>query len=159
MAKQLNPKEAKERIGRFCAFRERSPNEVLQKLKSWGLSDQEGEALIAELTELKFIDETRFANAFCNDKFEFNSWGKQKIRAHIFAHRIPASIVDEALARIDEDRYTNRLHALAKTKWDKHAGEEEMKQKQKTVNHLTAKGFELDLIWKSIARLEKDKGH
>ncbi len=158
MAKQLSLKEAKQRAGRFCALRERSPYEVLQKAKSWGLSETDQEKLVSDLIALNFISEERFANAYCNDKFEFNSWGRQKIRAHIYVHRISEKIVDGALARIDQTTYKKRIHALAKKKWEKHAAEGLLKQKQKTVSYLTNKGFELDLIWQSIGLLESTKG-
>lgn len=158
MPRKLIIKEAKERAGRFCAFRERSPNEVLEKTISWGISQEESQKLVAELTELNYIDEQRFANAFCNDKFEFNSWGKVKIKAAIYPHKISEKAIQEAMDRIDQDKYESRLFELAKKKWEKHSKEELIKRKQKTVAYLANKGFEIDLIWRMIGRLESDKG-
>ena len=100
MPRQLGIKEAKQRAGRFCAFRERSPNELLEKLLDWGLGEQDAEKVVAQLIKEKFVDEQRFANAFCNDKFEFNSWGKQKIKANIYSHKLSSSAIENALDRI-----------------------------------------------------------
>lgn len=155
MAAKLSLNEAKERAGRFCAFRERSPNEVIEKIRSWGLTQGEAETIVDQLIELNYIDEQRFANAYCHDKFEFNSWGKQKIRSGIFPHRIAPRIIENALDRIDSDRYENRLRELAQKKWDKLDADDVMKRKQKTVNYLANKGFEPDLIWSAIAHMEK----
>ena len=157
MAGKLSIKEAKERAGRFCSFRERSPNEVSEKLKSWGLTEDECVDLVTELLKLNFINEQRFANAYCNDKFEFNSWGKQKIRNGIYPHKISESAIRQALDRIDADKYNARLLELAKKKWEKLSKEEPIKQKQKTVNFLAGKGYELDLIWKTIEKLQSAK--
>ncbi|MEM9896735.1 MAG: RecX family transcriptional regulator [Bacteroidota bacterium] len=65
--------EAKIRAGKFCAFRERSPHEVLEKLNSYGLKPEEADAVLNELIDLKYIDEQRFANAYCHDKFYFQN--------------------------------------------------------------------------------------
>ena len=155
MASKLSPKEAKERAGRFCAFRERSPNEVIEKIRSWGLSLVESEDIVADLMKLNYIDEQRFANAYCHDKFEFNSWGKQKIRMAIYPHKIAHHIVERALDRINPETYEERLLGLARSKWDRLSSDEALKRKQKTVNYLANKGFEAELIWNAISVLEK----
>lgn len=157
MARKVSLNEAKQKAGRFCAFRERSPNEVFEKGKAWGLSDKESEQLVSLLTKEGFIDEQRFANAYCHDKFEFNSWGKQKIRAGIYPHKISPGAIDQALERIDPEKYKQKLDHLAYKKWMSLAKEEEMKRKQRTVSYLANKGYELDLIWESITTIEK--GH
>jgi len=155
MPRKLSINEIKQRAGRFCAFRERSPNELLEKMKSWGASEQEAEQLLDELTDLGYVNEQRFANAFCNDKFEFNSWGKQKIKANIYAHRLSEKAIQQALDRIDVQRYEERLRDLGGQKWSRLEKDELVKRKQKTVNYLANKGFELDLIWKIISELEQ----
>ena len=155
MPRQLGIKEAKQRAGRFCAFRERSPNELLEKLLDWGLGEQDAEKVVAQLIKEKFVDEQRFANAFCNDKFEFNSWGKQKIKANIYSHKLSSSAIENALDRIDGKKYQARLFELAERKWGKLERDEPNKRKQKTLSYLANKGYEMDLIWKCINELEK----
>ena len=156
MARKLGIKEAKQRAGRFCAFRERSPNELFEKLQNWGLNGEETSQLVTELSKEGFVDEQRFANAFCNDKFEFNSWGKQKIKAHVYAHKLSSDAVQNALDRIDPRKYEQRLKDLAKAKWSKLENDELLKRKQKTVAYLANKGFEMDLIWNAINLLDKE---
>ncbi len=155
MSRKLDIKEVKQRAGRFCAFRERSPNELFEKIQSWGIAEEDAAALLAELSKEGFVDEQRFANAFCNDKFEFNSWGKQKIKAHIYAHKLSGEVVDNALNRIDPEKYYLRLSELAKNKWEKLEKDEAFKRKQKTAAYLSGKGFEMDLIWSAISKLEE----
>ncbi|WP_420576667.1 regulatory protein RecX [Ekhidna sp.] len=157
MARKLGIKEAKQRAGRFCAFRERSPNELFEKLQSWGLPEEQVAQVVAELSKEGFVDEQRFANAYCNDKFQFNSWGKQKIRAHIYPHKLSEEAITNALNRIDPKVYEGRLLELAKAKWVKLEKEEFMKRKQKTVAYLAQKGFEMDLIWSAIHKLDAER--
>ena len=158
MARNLSPKEALQRAGRFCALRERSPQETLDKVKSWGLSEREAKEVLKSLVESGFINEQRFVNAYCHDKFEFNSWGKQKIRASLFPHKISVQLLEEALNRIDTEKYESRLRDLAMKKWTRLNNEEGYIKKQKTASYLAGKGFELDLIWKAIHSIS-EKGH
>lgn len=158
MARKLSLKEAKQRAGRFCALRERSPQEVIEKTRSWGLSEGEAYEITEALVKDGFVNEQRFANAFCHDKFEFNSWGKQKIRSAIYSHRLSSRVVDIALERIDQEKYESRLFDLALKKWTTLTRDEGMKKKQKTASYLASKGFELDLIWNTIESVIQ-KGH
>ena len=153
MPRELGIKEAKQRAGRLCALRERSPNELLEKLLDWGIGEQDAETLVAELIKEKFVNEQRFANAYCNDKFEFNGWGKQKIKANIYSHKLSSSAIEIALDRIDSKKYEARLMELAQRKWEKLERDEPIKRKQKTLAYLVSKGFEMDLIWKCINKL------
>ena len=158
MAQKLSSKEALQRAGRFCALRERSPQEVLEKLLGWGLLEDDALVVVGKLQEDGYINEQRFANAFCHDKFEFNSWGKQKIRASIYPHRLPKQMIEEALNRIDEQHYESRLRSLAEKKWNALQKEALNKRKQKTASYLASKGFEPELIWRVINSLS-GKGH
>mgnify|MGYP002266124751 CR=1 FL=1 len=156
MPRQLGIKEAKQRAGRFCAFRERSPNELLEKLMDLGVGGNDAEKLVIELTKENFVNEQPFANAYCNDKFEFNSWGKQKIKANIYSHKLSTSALENALDRIDPTKYEARLFELAGKKWNKLERDETNKRKQKTLSYLASKGYEMDLIWKCINKLDED---
>ena len=154
---KLDIKEAKQRAEKFCALRERSPSELSEKIQSWGAAEEDAAKLVAELSKEGFVDEQRFANAFCNDKFEFNSWGKQKIKAHIHSHKLSEEAIQNALNRIDSDKYALRLFELAKDKWERLAKEEDFERKQKTIAYLAGKGFEPDLSWNTIYSLKSER--
>lgn len=156
MRNTVSVKKAKQKAGRFCAFRERSPHEVSDKLKEWGVSPHEVTKIIEELSKEGYLNEQRFANAFCHDKFEFNSWGKQKIKAHIYAHKLPESVIQNALDRINPEQYEKCVYQLAKSKWDKLSQDVPLKKKQKTLAYLSNKGFEVNLIWEAIQKIEQE---
>jgi len=157
MARQLSIKEAERRAERFCALQERSPQEVSDKVRSWGLSERACREIVDLLVKEGFVNEQRFASAYCHDKFEFNSWGKQKIKLHISPHKVSSAVLEKSLSAIDPERYEIRLHKLARGKWGSLQKEGNQKKKQKTAKYLTNKGFEPDLIWSAINSLsEKD---
>ena len=156
MGRKLDLTEAKQRAARFCAFQERSPKEIFDKLKSWGVPKEQINEVVHQLIDQDFVNAQRFANAFCNDKFEFNSWGKQKIKAALFPHQLDSLVVEAALDRIDSEKYERRILELAKKKWESLTEEDESKKKQKTLAYLANKGFESDFIWKAIHQMKED---
>ena len=66
---------------RFCAYQERSPNEIRLKLGRKGLHEGQIEAVIEHLTSHNFLNEQRFVEAYVQGKFKIKGWGKQKIKA------------------------------------------------------------------------------
>ncbi|MEM9897699.1 MAG: RecX family transcriptional regulator, partial [Bacteroidota bacterium] len=72
----------------------------------------------------------------------------------LFSHRIGEDVLQKALDRINEQDYFTRITSLARRKWGQLKSEEEMKRKQKTLHHLSAKGFESELIWQAINEIK-----
>jgi len=155
MSREDKIKRLKQSALRFTANRERAPKEVADKLAEWDARPEEIDQLIKELKEENFIDEERFARAFCHDKFLFNKWGKRRITREIRKYDLPNNVVDQGLAYINQKEYEKTLAHLAQQKWNKIKESELIKKKQKTVNYLTQKGFESELIWSAIRVLEK----
>lgn len=138
---------------RFTAYRERSPKEVVDKLAKWDAKPEEINQIIQELTEERFIDEQRFARAFCHDKFLVNKWGKRRIALELGRHQLSKEAVAEGLNYINAEEYERTLRHLAEQKWQKTKEPDLFKRKQKTVAYLLQKGFETDLIWEVMKEL------
>jgi regulatory protein len=64
----------------FCAYQERSQQEVRDKLYEWGLWPDAVEQSISRLIEGNFLNEDRFAKAYTKGKFNQKAWGKIKIK-------------------------------------------------------------------------------
>ncbi len=77
--KRLDPKTAKLKAADFCAYQERSQQEVRDKLYTYGLHEEEVEEVITELIIDGFISEERFAKAYAGGKFRIKGWGRRKI--------------------------------------------------------------------------------
>jgi regulatory protein len=139
---------------KYCAFRERAPKEVFDKLLSWEFSEEEASQIIAELKAEKYLDEVRFARAFCHDKFQFNHWGKIKIRLEISQFDLNANIIEDSMEAINAEKYLEILTQLAQKKWSliQHKGED-FTQRRKVADYLLRKGFEGDLVWKVVKGL------
>ena len=88
------------KIRNWCARAERSPIQVLRKLKDWGAGDT-AEAQLQILEAEGFVDRTRFANAFATDHIRLKNWGPAKVKAALLqVHGITGAMADSALAEV-----------------------------------------------------------
>jgi regulatory protein len=148
MSKPLSPDEALVKIERFCAYRERCPQEVRRKLTELGVHGPDAEQIFEVLREDGFFDEERFALAFAGGKFRNNHWGRVRIRQELKMRGISPEIIAQALASIDEGDYLALLQKLLDKKKQQYAGDDHAREK--TVASLARAGFEMELIWRGI---------
>ncbi|XOV92443.1 MAG: regulatory protein RecX [Bacteroidota bacterium] len=151
---KLPKEQAIAKVARYCSTRERAPHQVKEKLIKWGIHSTQADEIIDKLKADNFLNEQRFANAYCHDKFEFNKWGKIKIRYGIQKFFLPEEVVDEGLSNIADDRYQDVVAEQAQKKWSMLQNEEDLFiKKQKTANFLIRKGFESSVIYPVVDKL------
>lgn len=151
--KRLEPKEAKLKAADYCAYQERSQQEVRDKLYSYGLHQDEVEDVLADLIVEGFINEERFARAYVGGKFRMKGWGKLKIMQGLQQHRISEYCIRKGLEEIEPEAYYQVLKKHAEKKLPSLRGQSAYLQKGKLTQHLMMKGFEGDLIREVIEEL------
>jgi len=130
----------------YCAYQERSQQEMRDKFYEWGLWKDEVEELISELIQTNFLNEERFTLAYVSGKFKIKHWGKIKIKQGLKLKRIPDKMIANALRAIDPDEYMHTILVLAEKKAPFIKEKDPYKRKYKLVSYLLGKGFEHDLI-------------
>ena len=113
----LTPAQAMNRAAALCARSEQAPGDIRDKLFKWGMSGNEVNQILHQLTDQGFLDEARFARAFVKDRFALNGWGRIKIAHQLRQKGISAETIDDAMNAIDDDAYRERLVELLRTKW------------------------------------------
>jgi regulatory protein len=148
MQEKLTPQVAKQKIEKFCAWQERCQEEVRSKLYTYGLHMDDVESLIAGLIQQGFLNEERFAKAYCGGKFRQKQWGKNKIINGLKFKKVSPRNIQTGLLEISDEAYENTLQLLIEKQRVKHKkpGLAAWQQRQKTLQALMAKGFELELI-------------
>ena len=147
--------EAKHKIEAWCAYRDRCHHEVYNKLRDYGIDDEDTNALLSHLIEYKFLDEQRFADSFVSGKHRIKKWGRNKIIAHLKQKRITPRIIQEALKEIDQEEYLETLHSLTIAKWKSKKGSD-FEIKIKVQRYLASKGYEFDLIYNVLDDIENE---
>jgi len=131
----------------WCAYQERSQQEVRNKLYEYGLHQNDVEDLISELITTNFINEERFAMAYVSGKVNIKKWGRIKIKQGLKLKKVPDKLIQKALNSIDGDKYLANLLATAEKKLRVLTEKEPIKKKYKLITYLQSKGFENDLIF------------
>ena len=139
--------EAKARLEALCAVQERCSFELQKKMNSWGIMQEDSDALLAHLITNNFLDEQRFAVAFVSGKVTIKKWGKVKIKRHLQQKFISDYSINYALNTIDDAVYSNHLSSLATKKFNILEKEKDsFKRKGKVYQYLLSKGYESDRI-------------
>ncbi|MCC5920879.1 MAG: RecX family transcriptional regulator [Cyclobacteriaceae bacterium] len=130
----------------FCAYQDRCQKELAEKLKEWGATADEADEVLCEMILEKFIDEERFSQSFTRGKFHYKKWGRLKIRQALNQKDISSRNIDTGLNEIDPVQYREVATSLLLNKYrsvesDPHP----LKRKQKTLNFMQSKGFEISL--------------
>lgn len=149
MSKVLNIgiEKSTEKIKHYCAYQERSHQEVKDKLYSFGLYPEQVDAIISELITENFLNEERYAIAFSRGKFNIKNWGKQKIKYELKKNRVSDYCIKIGLSTIDEDDYQKKLEKLLIAKSNTLRSEKNIFIKKKKIqSFLMQKGYETSLI-------------
>jgi regulatory protein len=153
--KSASDQIALQKIRQYCAYQERSHQEVREKLFALGLEKKQAEQALALLIEENFLSEQRFATAFAGGKFRIKQWGRIKIRSELKQKQVSETCIKIALAQIDDQAYESTLNALATKKWKSLAGEKNgFIKKGKLREYLLRKGYEPNRVGEAISALK-----
>ena len=139
-------KAAKIKAGNYCAYQERTQQEVRDKLYNLGLYQDEVEDVLTQLITENFVNEERFAKTFASGKFHLKHWGRVKISFELKRRKISPYCIKKALQEITEDEYTTVLHQLIEQKAKGYKGND-YTIKNKIARFLINKGYEGELVW------------
>ena len=145
--KHISPANAKLKAARFCAYQERSQQEVRDKLYEYGLHNNEVEELLSELIVEGFINEERFARAYVRGKFKMKKWGRNKILQGLKRHRVSEYCIKKGWEEIDHTEYRVTMIKLLEQKAESLENVQPAHKKAKIANFLVQRGYEHDLAW------------
>ncbi len=151
LKKEITPEQALKKLETLCMRAEHSQGEMMTKLKGWGISYDQAAEIVRSLVARKFVDDSRFALSYINDKIYLQRWGKRKTALGLRSKGLGREVVEEALAQIDDERYAQGLTSLVKAKL-KMAPLliESYEGRTKLYRWLMSRGYEPDLIAKAI---------
>lgn len=148
--------EAQKKLEHYCAYQERCHQEVEQKLRQMKMIPSAINRIIGHLIEHNYLNESRFAQSFARGKFRIKKWGKERILRELKLRNISPYNIRLAFKEIPEEDYFNTLASLADKFWLANASREKQVQKKKAYNALRYRGWESELIFAEIKRLEND---
>lgn len=156
--KPATPQQAKEKIQRYCAYQERSHQEVRSKLYSYGLYRDDVEEILSSLITDGFLNEERFAKAFAGGKFRMKKWGRIKIAHALEAKGVSKNCIHIGLKEVEENVYLETLQQLLTQKHHSLEEENDYVLRDKLSRYAILKGYEPELVWKQVNDLVPHSG-
>ena len=144
----------KKKIEHYCAYQERCHLEVTNKLNKLGVFGDELDEYVCYLIDENFLSETRFSESYVRGKFNNNNWGKVKLSRELKLRNISDWNISNALSQINSEDYNNKLRKLC-LKLVELNDKSEFELKNKVVKNLSYKGWEVDLVIKTLNQLIK----
>jgi len=151
--KKLSAAEAVQKIQAFCAYQERTHQEVKNKLFGFGLYTNEVDELLTLLITDGFLNEERFAKAFAGGKFRIKNWGRIKITHALEAKGLTKNCIQSGMQEIDEIDYQDTLQKLLIKKSLQWEEEDSFTKRNKLASYAIRKGFESELVWKFVRQI------
>jgi regulatory protein len=140
------PKEALEKLKKYCAYQERSHQDVVQKMWDLEIPMEWRDDFILDLMRENFLNEERFARTYVRGKFNIKKWGRVKIIQGLKQHQVSAKCVKLGLTEIDEDRYLSVLRDTIEEKKSKLKEKNPWKRRSAIYRFAAQRGFESSLI-------------
>jgi regulatory protein len=142
--------EIKRKIEQYCVYQDRCHKEVEKKMKEYNLISEAKEMILLSLMQDNFLNEERFAKSFARGKFRIKNWGKQRIVRELKFRDISAYNIKTALKEIEEEEYVKTIYSITENRNNVISEPNIYKRKKKLVDFLMRKGFENELIFKTV---------
>ena len=151
--KQLTLDQARQKALRYCAYQERSHQEVKNKLFELGIQSSVVDELLAYLITEGFLNEERFAKVFAGGKFRIKKWGRIKITRALENKGLTKNCIRIGLKEIDEANYHQVLEELLKSKISSIRESNAFVARDKVSKYAIQHGYEPELVWDKLKSL------
>lgn len=148
--KSFTVEQIKHKIENYCVYQDRCHKEVEKKMKEYNLIPEAKEMILLSLMQDNFLNEERFSKSFARGKFRIKNWGKQRIVRELKFRDISAYNIKTALKEIEEEEYVKTIYSITENRNNVISEPNIYKRKKKLVDFLMRKGFENELIFKTV---------
>lgn len=139
---------------RHLGSRDRTVAEVWEHLEAREIDAATIETVVYELTRLGYLDDERYARRFAEDRRALDDWGPDRIRLRLLALGIDRELAEASVARASRDELSAALALLLRRYPVAPANNRE---RERALQLLLRKGYELELAYEAVRALEQTK--
>ncbi|MDX8150080.1 regulatory protein RecX [Patulibacter brassicae] len=140
---------------RHLAKRDRTAAEVEHHLARRKIGRPSIERALAELRELGYIDDARYAQRYVEDRRSIDGWGRQRIADGLRRVGIAEPLIEQGLAQPDEDGDEGRALTLLQQRL-RGAPLDDDRARGKALRLLATRGFALEIAYDAVRAYERD---
>lgn len=142
------PEDILVKIRHFCAYRERSHQEVRTKLLQLRVYGEDLETVMSMLIQEDFLNDERFARTYARSKFNLKKWGRKKIWQELKGKGVTDYCLNRAMEEIDQEEYLSTLREEILKKARSMREEDKLVRLRKVCAALINKGYEQELVFR-----------
>ena len=157
--KVKRPKTAEQALSslmRLCARAERSSGDAMRLMATWMVPEADRQGVLQRLIKERFIDDSRYAEAFVREKSNLSAWGEYKIRTALRRKGIADDIINSALQQMPTEQNLERLTERLKRKIRTIKYDTTYQLKTKLIRHALSLGFTMDDVLKCVEDVMRD---
>ena len=157
--KVKRPKTAEQALAslmRLCARAERSSGDAMRLMATWLVPEADRQGVLQRLIKDRFIDDSRYAEAFVREKSNLSAWGEYKIRTALRCKGIADEIINSALQQMPAEQNLERLTERLKRKIRTIKYDTTYQLKTKLIRHALSLGFTMDDVLKCVEEVMRD---
>ena len=139
----------------LCSQSEHCSQEMRDKMQKWEIPEDVQERIMNYLIHEKYIDDSRFAHFFINDKIKYNKWGRRKVEQALWLKHINKEISDPIFDEISDESYIQILQPLLLRKRKSIKAKTDYEMNMKLIKFALGRGFDMHIIRQCIEESEE----
>ena len=155
--KEMTGQQAYQKLTDLCARSEHCQQEMIEKMRQWGVSEEEQAQVMSRLIAERYINDERFAHAFIYDKIRYSKWGRRTVEQALWMKRIDEHISKPLLDEVDDEEYLSILRPMLKQKRKSIKAKSEYELTMKLIKFALGRGFTMDIIKQCIEVEDEDE--
>ena len=148
--REMTGQQAYQKLTDLCSRSEHCQNEMLEKMRRWGVSEEDQAQVMERLINERYVDDSRFARAFIYDKIRYSKWGRRKVEQALWAKRIDEQISKPILDEVDDEEYLRILRPMLKQKRKSLRAGNDYEATMKLIKFALGRGFTMNIIKQCI---------
>lgn len=140
----------------FLNYKPRTEKEIRKKLKEKKISEASIEKVITILKNLKYLDDSKYAKMYLEEKLANNPKGKRVIAMKLAEKGINKEVIKSVIDKeYNEDTETQKAKELLAKYIKKVRAKSEMDKRQKCYRYLLSRGFDYEIV-KEVCKIENN---
>ncbi len=153
----MTGQQAYTKLTALCARSEHCQHEMLEKMRQWGVSEEDQASVMQRLVGERYVDDERFARAFVADKVRYNKWGRRKVEQALWLKHVDKDICQRVLDEVGDEEYVDILRPLLRQKRRQTKAQSEYELTGKLIRFALSRGFTMDIIRQCIEVEDEDE--
>lgn len=155
--KEMTAEQAFLRLSALCAKGEHCQQDMLEKMRLWGVSEADQASVMERLVGERYVDDERYCRAFVSDKIKYAKWGRRKVEQALWLKHIDREIVQEVLNEVADREYADVLRPMLQQKRRSIHAKNDYELRMKLIKWALSRGYGMDII-RQCMEVDTDEG-